>query len=318
MAQSKSIEASVGERSAVARGKGIKASVGDRIFHAANYTLLTLLGVATVGPFLYLVAGSFTGAQAYRLHGVTFNPAEWTLDSYRVLLGAQSRVYQALKITVFTTVVGTFLSLLVTAALAYGLSRKDLPGRNLLVFIVFFTMRFGGGMVPFYLVNKWLGLLDTVWSLIIPFMVSAWYMFIMMKFFESLPTDLEDAARVDGCSELGIFFRVVLPLSKPVLASVGLFYAVGYWNQWFWATIFLREKHLLPLQLVLRDVLSQMMHVTDPEAAVDLAKMRLQAMPPVEVLRMGAIVVTILPIALVYPFLQRYFVKGVMIGAIKG
>jgi len=295
-------------------GRGISGSV----FDVANYTLLGLLGAVTIGPFVYLIFGSLTDTVYYRTVGVSFIPAHWNLDSYRVLLGSASRIYQALKITLFITVVGTALCLATTAALAYGVSKKDLPGHNLFVFGIFFTMMFGGGMVPFYLVVRWVGLTDTLWSLIIPFLIGAWYMFIMMKFFESLPKDLEDAARIDGCSELSIFLRIVLPLSKPVLATVGLFYGVGHWNQWFWATIMLRDKSMLPLQLVLRDILSQMLQVTDPNAAVEAAKMRIENLPPVEVLRMGAIVVTVLPIALVYPFLQKYFVKGVMIGAIKG
>jgi putative aldouronate transport system permease protein len=235
-----------------------------------------------------------------------------------VLLGSSSRVYQALRVTLFITIVGTLFSLLSTAALAYGISKRDLPGHKIFTFLVFFTMMFGGGMVPFYLVVKGLKLIDTLWSLIVPFMVNAWYMFIMVQFFRSLTKELEDAARIDGCNELTIFARIVLPLSMPVMATVGLFYAVGYWNQWFWATIFLTKDQLLPLQLVLRDILSQMLHITDPEAAVEQAKMLAGEMPPVEVLRMGAIIVTVLPITLVYPFLQRYFVKGVMIGAVKG
>jgi putative aldouronate transport system permease protein len=139
-----------------------------------------------------------------------------------------------------------------------------------------------------------------------------------MKFFQSLPADLEDAARIDGCSELAIFWRIILPLSKPVLATIGLFYAVAYWNEWFWATIFITKAELMPLQLVLRGILSQLLQVFDPQAQIDQAQQAAQVMPPVEVLRMAAIIVTILPIALVYPFLQKYFVKGVMIGAIKG
>ena len=305
-------------RRLLARRKRRKVNIGNLTFDVANYVFLALLGLITVGPFLYLIAGSLTDATAYRLHGVSINPAEWTLNSYRILLGTGSRVYQALKISVLTTVVGTFLSLLITAAMAYSLSQKELPGHNILIFLVFFTMRFGGGMVPFYLVTKWLKLPNTVWSIIIPFLVNAWYMLIMMKFFESLPSDLEDAARIDGCSELGIFVRVILPLSKPVLATVGLFYAVGYWNQWFWAAIFLRDVNLLPLQSALRSILSQMLSITDPQLAAERALLQLEAMPPVEVLRMGAIIVAVLPIALVYPFLQKYFVKGVMVGAIKG
>src|SRR5262249_16996271 len=154
----------------------------------------------------------------------------------------------------------------------YGLSKKDIPGRNVLVFLIFFTMLFGGGMVPFYLIVKWLGLVNNLWALILPFLVSAWYLFIMMKFFEALPADLEDAARIDGASELAIFWRIVVPLSKPVLATIGLFYAVGRWNEWFWATVFLTDQQLYPLQLTLRGILNQMLQMTDPQASIEQAK----------------------------------------------
>jgi putative aldouronate transport system permease protein len=296
----------------------IRQSPASRAFDVANYVFLFMLGVVTIGPFLYLIFGSLTETDYYRKVGVSFTPAHWTLDSYQLLLGPGSRVYQALKVTSFITLVGTFLSLLVTAGLAYGLSKKDVPGRNILVFFVFFTVMFGGGMVPFYLVVKTLGLINNPWALILPFLVNAWFTLIMMKFFESLPPELEDAAKLDGCSELGIFARIVVPLSKPVFATIGLFYAVNYWNEWFWATIFLTEHYLLPLQLVLRGILSQMLMVMDPDAAAEQARQMNTSLPPVEVLRMAAIIVTVLPITLVYPFLQKYFVKGVMVGSIKG
>jgi putative aldouronate transport system permease protein len=296
----------------------IRASAGSQVFDLFNYTLLALLGMATVGPFLYLIMGSLTDATSYRLSGVSFNPTNWTLDSYRILLGPSSRIYQSFIVTVFITVVGTLLSLSTTAALAYGLAQKQIPGRNLLVFLIFFTILFSGGIVPFYLVVNWGGMINTLWSLIVPFLISPWFLLIMMKFFESLPKDLEDAGRIDGCSEIGIFWRIVLPLSKPVLATIGLFYAVERWNEWFWASIFLTDSTLHPLQLVLRAILSTMLPITDPNAAVDTALQQMEVPPPLEVLRMASIVVAVLPIALVYPFLQRYFVKGVMIGAIKG
>ncbi len=296
----------------------IRESFGSRLFDVFNYAFLAFLGLITVGPFIYLVFGSLTESTYFRAIGVSISPQHWSLDSYALLLGSGSRIYQAIRITVFITAVGTALSLLVTAGLAYGLSKSEIPGHNALLFFVFFTMLFGGGMVPFYLVVNWLGLVNTVWSLIIPMMVNAWNMFIMMKFFQSLPPELEDAARIDGSSELGIFWRIVLPLSMPVLATIGLFYAVAYWNEWFWATIFITKQELMPLQLVLRGILSQLLQVLDPQAAIDQALQAQQVVPPVEVLRMAAIIVTILPITLVYPFLQRYFVKGVMIGAIKG
>jgi putative aldouronate transport system permease protein len=299
---------------------GIRQSLPSRLFDIANYLFLALLGVATIGPFLYLLVGSLTEATAYRAVGVTLNPANWTLDSYAILLGGGSRIYQGLKNSFFLTIVGTILSLAVTGALAYGLSKREIPGHRALIVFVFFTMLFGGGMVPFYLVVKGLGLVNTLWSLILPFLVNTWYLFLMMRFFEELPSELDDAARIDGCSEFDIFWRIALPLSKPVLATVGLFYAVSYWNDWFWATVFLTDTTLLPLQVVLRGILSQLLQVLDPQTATEMAQQQQQqaALPPVEVLRMAAIIVTILPITLVYPFLQRYFVKGVMVGAIKG
>jgi len=296
----------------------VRDSLASRVFDALNYALLGLLGIVTLGPFIYLLLGALTEASYFRTVGVAISPAHWSLNSFRILLGSASRIYQALKVTVFITVVGTVLSLAVTSALAYGISRKTLIGRKVFIFLIFFSMLFGGGMVPFYLVVKWTGLIDKLWSLIVPFLVNAWYVFIMMRFFESLPPDLADAAQIDGCSGMQVFFRIVLPLSKPVLATIGLFYAVGYWNTWFWGTIFLVDDRLQPLQLVLRGILAQLLLVVDPETAMEAAKMDSQSMPPMEVLRMAAIIVTVLPITVVYPFLQKYFVKGVMVGAVKG
>jgi putative aldouronate transport system permease protein len=293
-------------------------SLGSRAFDVANCAFLALLGIITLGPLLYLVFGSLTQAEYYRTVGVSINPAYWTLDSYALLLGSGSRIYVGLKNSLFLAIVGTTLSLATTASLAYGMSKTELPGHKLIVFLVFFTMLFNGGMVPFYLVVKWLNLVDTLWSLILPMLVNAWFLFLMMRFFEELPQELEDAARIDGCNEIDVFVRIALPLSMPVLVTVGLFYAVGYWNDWFWATIFLSDPSLLPLQVVLRGVLSQLIQVLDPATASEMAQQQQSALPPVDVLRMAAIVVTVLPITLVYPFLQRHFTKGVMVGALKG
>jgi putative aldouronate transport system permease protein len=300
------------------RSMRVRESTASRIFDVCNYVFLGLLGLVTIGPFLYLVAGSLTEASYYRSVGVAFLPTRWTLDAYRLLLSGASRIYGGLRVSIFLSGVGTAVSLSTTAALAYGASRREVPGRGVIVFLIFFTMLFGGGMVPFYLVVAALGMINSLWSLIIPWAVNVWYMIIMMKFFESLPRDLIDAARMDGCGEMSIFLRIVLPLSRPVLATMGLFFAVDYWNEWFWPTIFLTDDQIYPLQLVLRGILSQMLQVTNPRASVDAAKMQLTAPPPVEVLRMASIVVTVLPITLVYPFLQKHFVKGIMIGSIKG
>jgi putative aldouronate transport system permease protein len=297
--------------------KGIRKSVGERLFDILNILLMLLLALVTLGPFLYIIFGSLTEANFYRTNGVTLDPTHWSLVSYTILLSTASRLLPAFMISVLTSVVGTILGLLITSSLAFVVSRYEMPGHNLLIWLLFFTMIFNGGMVPFYLVVNGLKLTNSIWSMVIPFLSDVWFIFIMVKFFESLPQDLFDSARIDGCTDIGLYFRIVLPLSKPVLATIGLFFAVYFWNQWFWPMVFIQNSDLHPLQMVLRAILSSMMPVINPNAAMQQAQQTAK-MPPVEVLRMAAIIVTILPIAVVYPFLQRYFVKGVMIGAIKG
>jgi len=299
------------------RSGRIRESIGSRLFDLLNMCALLVLVFATLVPFLYILLGSLTEAEHYRTEGVSLDPAHWSFTSYQILLSAASRLVQSFKITLLVTIIGTVLGLMVTSSLAFVVSRTELPGHNILVWMVFFTMIFNGGMVPFYLVVNGLKLTNTIWSMIIPFLSDAWFIFVLVKFFESLPQDLFDAALIDGCSEIGLYFRIVLPLSKPVLATIGLFFAVFFWNEWFWPMVFLQNSELHPLQVVLRSILASMMPVINPNAAMQQARTTAD-MPPVEVMRMAAIIVTIIPIAIIYPFLQRYFVKGVMIGAIKG
>lgn len=299
------------------RSGRIHESFLSRLFDLLNISALVVLVFATLGPFLYILFGSLTQSEYYRTEGVSISPAHWSFASYQALLSAASRLVPSFTVTLLVTIIGTVLGLLVTSSLAFVVSRTELPGHNILVWMLFFTMIFNGGMVPFYLVVNGLKLTNTVWSMIIPFLSDAWFVFILVKFFESLPQDLFDAARIDGCSEIGLYFRIVLPLSKPVLATIGLFFAVYFWNQWFWPMVFIQNSELHPLQVVLRSILASMMPVINPNAAMQQARMTAD-MPPVEVMRMAAIIATIIPIAIIYPFLQRYFVKGVMIGAIKG
>ncbi len=299
------------------RRSHIRASLASNAFDVLNAMLMILLTLATLSPFLYLLFGSITERIYFQRVGVSFSPAHWSLAAYEVLLSGTSAMLKATRISLFVTILGTLLGLMVTSSLAYVTSKTELPGHRPLVFFIFFTMLFSGGMVPFYVVIRWLGMIDKIWAMIIPFMSDAWYLFIMVKFFDSLPSELQDSARIDGCSEIGIFFRIVLPLSRPVLATIGLFFAVYFWNDWFWPSILIQNASLLPMQQVLRNILSQLMPVVNPQSAKDQA--RLTAIyPPMDVLRMAAVMFTIIPITLVYPFLQRYFVKGVMIGAIKG
>ncbi len=299
------------------KGNRIREGFWSRLFDFINVLLLLVVVFATLAPFLYILFGSLTEANYYRTNGVSIDPAHWSFTSYTVLLSAASRLVPAFKVTLLSTVIGTVLGLFVTSSLAFVVSRTEMPGHKILVWMLFFTMIFNGGMVPFYLVIDGLKLTNTIWAMIIPFLSDVWFVFILVKFFESLPQELFDAARIDGCSEIDLYFRIVLPLSKPVLATIGLFFAVYFWNQWFWPMVFIQNSELLPLQVVLRSILASMMPVINPNAAMQQARMTAN-MPPVEVMRMAAILVTIIPIAIVYPFLQRYFVKGVMIGAIKG
>ena len=295
----------------------VRDSFWSRVFDGFNIVLMLVVVFATLAPFLYIFFGSLTEADYYRLHGVSLSPQHWSLVSYEILFSASSRLLPAFRVTFISTVIGTTLGLFVTSSLAFVVSRRELPGHKALIMMLFVTMIFNGGMVPFYLIVDGLKLTNTIWSMIIPFLSDAWFVFILVKFFEALPQELLDAARIDGCSEIDLYFRIVLPLSKPVLATIGLFFAVYFWNQWFWPMVFIQDSEILPLQVILRSILSSLLPVTNPNAAMQQARMASE-MPPVEVMRMAAIMVTIVPIAIVYPFLQRYFVKGVMIGAVKG
>lgn len=295
----------------------IRLGFWETAFNLSNVFLMLVLTLAILGPFLYIIFGSLTESDYFRINGVSINPAHWSITSYRLLLGSASKMIPAFNVTLLTTLIGTFFGLLLTSSLAFVVSRKELPGHNLLVTLIFFTMIFNGGMVPFYLVVNGLSMTNTIWSMVIPFLSDAWFIFIMVKFFESIPQDLFDAAKMDGCSEVELYFRIVIPLSKPVMATIGLFFAVYFWNQWFWPMVFIQNSEIFPLQVVLRSILASMMPVINPNAAVQQAKLLAEAPPP-EVLRMAAIIVTILPIALVYPFLQRYFVKGITLGSVKG
>jgi putative aldouronate transport system permease protein len=295
----------------------IRPSFASRTFDVINSIVMVLVALGTLGPFVYLVLGSLTERIYYQQVGVAINPAHWSLNAYVVLLSSTSTMLQAMKVSLFVTVVGTLLGIAVTSSLAYVTSRTELPGHRLLVFLIFFTMLFSGGMVPFYLIVRSLGMTNRIWGMIIPFMSDAWFIFIMVKFYDTLPAELQDAARIDGCTEVGIFTRIVLPLSKPVLATIGLFFAVFFWNDWFWPSILIQNPSLLPVQQTLRSILSVLSVVINPRGAIEQQKLA-AIYPPMDVMRMACIILTVLPIVVVYPFLQKYFVKGVMIGAIKG
>lgn len=288
-----------------------RRSVGDIIANVVIYILLTLIAVIMVIPFIYVIAASFATEAEIQTRPIFFIPDSPTLDAYARIFDMNdmgTRVFHSLLISVCVTAIGTFINLFFTTTMAYGLSRTNLIGKKPLLNMVLFTMVFGGGMIPLFLVVKGLGMYDTYAALILPGAISAYNMIIVRNFFMELPRELEEAASIDGCSDIGIFIKIALPLSLPCLATFGLFYAVGHWNNYFGALLYLEDSTKFPFQLVLRNIVMQTAETqTDPNALI-----------PEDTLKMAVIVIGTIPILIVYPFLQKHFAAGVMVGAVKG
>lgn len=275
------------------------------------YTILVLLIVVCLFPFLYVLGVSLTSQAEAMRRTIVIIPEYVTLAAYREILGTRL-IFEAYKVTLFVTIVGTLINLIFTMITAYPLSRKNLPGRNAVLLYIIFTMMFGGGMIPHYLLVKELGLLNSVWSLIVPGLISAFNMLIVKGFFEQLPEAIDESARIDGAGELRILWSIVLPLSAPIIATVGLFYAVGHWNSFFDAILYIQDASKYPLQVVLRNILLGATMV-NTEYIPDLEDM----VDPISV-QMAAVIVTTFPILMVYPFIQKHFTKGVLLGSVKG
>lgn len=293
------------------------ASRSYRVFSVFNYVFLGLLSLSFLLPMLIVVSSSFVSTAERNERGsyVIF-PHNPDFTAYEMLLTGNSSVFRAYGNTLFIVIVGTALSLIITAMLGYGLTKKTMPGRNLFVTLIFITMIFGGGMIPSYLLVDALHLMDTLWAFILPSLVSAWNTFLMRNFFAAIPTSLEESAVLDGATPFTVFLRIILPLSKAVLAVIGMYYAVGYWNSWFPGVMYINNPDLLPMQNIMRNVLAiNSAADMNTQMMQDLSSLR---QPPMESLRMATIVVGTLPILVVYPFIQKYFVKGVMIGSVKG
>lgn len=293
----------------------MKEAGSDRLFTIMNYLVLTLIMIIVLYPLVYVVSASFSSSSAVLSGRVWLWPVEPTLDGYRAVF-KNGMVVRGFMNTLFYTVAGTGINLLFTVLAAYPLSRKDFRGRNVFMLLFVFTMMFNGGLIPTYLLVKNLGMIDTVWSMLIPAALSVWNVIIMRTYFQTtIPGELLEASQLDGCTDFRFLLRIVLPLSGPILAVIALFYAVGHWNQYFNAMIFLKRADLYPLQLILRDILVQ------NEINIDMlgdAKTAAARQGLRELLKYSLIVVTSVPLLVVYPFVQRFFVKGVMIGSIKG
>lgn len=275
-----------------------------------NYALITLLAFICLYPFLNVLAYSLSGYYPVLAKKVTFYPMEFTLEAYKEILGKPS-IWASMKTTIEITLLGTALSLVLTTFAAYGLSIQDLPGRKVLTGLILFTMYFGGGMIPTFLVVKGVGLYNTLGALFIPQAVSVFNFIVMRTFFRELPESLQDAARIDGASYMQILIRIVLPLSTAIIATIGLFYAVGYWNSYFEALIYIQDTDKYTLQLRLRSLLFGNELASDIDNVGGVVVLT-------QSLKMATVVVATLPILVVYPWLQKYFVKGVMLGSVKG
>lgn len=293
-----------------------RKSWGEKTFDGSIILLLVLTSLLMLFPFYYMIVISFSSYDDYLRHGVVLWPKQWVLDAYRSIFESRAFV-RSIGSTVFVTVVGTLVDLIMTSSMAYALSR-DIPGRKFFNMMVVFTFLFGGGMIPTYLIIKSTGLIDTYWALIIPGCISAFNLIIIRQFFRGIPNELNDAALIDGASEVKIFVLIVLPLSKPVLAAFSLFYAVGHWNTFFDAILYLNDSTKWTLQVVLRQLVilgnvSDTLHQS-PEARMA----QLDQQTPPETIGMAAVLVATIPILLLYPFLQKHFAKGVMLGSVKG
>lgn len=288
-----------------------RKSVGDWIADIIIYVLLTTIAIVMVIPFIYVIAASFATEPEIITRPLFLIPNEFTMEAYKRIFDMNdygTKVWGGLGMSVYRTLVGTAINLFFTTTMAYGLSRRGLIGRNAIMNCILFTMVFSGGMIPTYLVVTGLGLYDSMWALMLPGAISAYNMIITKNFFQELPEGLDEAASIDGCTDIGIFFKIALPLSMPILATFGLFYAVGHWNDYFGPLLYLETASKFPFQLILRNIVMLSNDVqNDPNA-----------LQPQETLKMAVIVVGTVPILIVYPFLQKHFAAGVMVGAIKG
>jgi putative aldouronate transport system permease protein len=283
----------------------------ERTFKVWVYLSVTVIVLACLYPFLNVVAYSLSSNLAILSGDVTFYPIDMRFDAYKQMLST-NRLLSSLRISVTVTCTGTLLSLFATTLAAYALSKKRLRGRVALTVFLIFPLYFGGGIIPTFMVVKGLGLVDTLASLVLPIAVSSFNFIIMKTFFQQMPESLEDAAMIDGCNDLMYLLKVVLPLSGPILATIGLFYAVQYWNDYFNGLLYITSPSKFPLQLLLRQLL-----FTEALNQISLSENIGQQVLP-EAMKAAAVVVAIVPIAMIYPFLQKYFVKGVMLGSVKG
>ena len=294
---------------------GQNATLGSRIFDVLNYLIVTLIALTTLFPFIYIISASFATEYEITTRPMFIIPQDVTTNAYQFIFSS-NKILRGFGNSIFITVCGTAINLFFTVTMAYALSKKRLRGRNFFLNMVIISMFFSGGMIPGYIIiANVLNLKNTFWAVLLPGAISSYNLMIVKNFFQGIPQELEESAAIDGSTDIGILWKIVLPLSLPVLATFGLFYAVGHWNAYFGAMIYMTgAKEKWPLQVLLRELI-----ILANGSAGDITNMDPEFIqPPEQSVKMAVIVVSTVPIMCVYPFLQKYFVKGVMVGALKG
>ena len=293
----------------------IKLSTSSKVFYVICYTVVALMAIICLIPFILLISGSFTSEQFIRFQGYSLLPGEFSTEAYKIIFKTPQRIIRAYGVSIMITVIGTFLGLLLTSMTAYVISRKDFKYRNWFSFFFYFTTLFNGGMVSTYIFYiQYLNLKDSYLALILPMMFNVFYLLIMRTFVSSIPHALIEAAKIDGAGEWRIFFTIILPLLKSGLATIGLFLALGYWNDWYNAMLYLNTETKYPLQYMLYAIQQQ----TQALASIaSQAGIQVQNLPS-NSLKLAMAVVATGPIVIVYPFVQKYFVAGITIGSVKG
>ena len=296
--------------------KKIKLDMSDRIIRGFTYVIVTLFSVACIIPFWMVIASSFSTEEAIRRTGFTLWPTDFSLYSYELLFRSPDQMIGAYAVTIGLAVVGTLFGLFIISMTGYALQRKDFPFRNHIMFYIYFTSLFSAGLVPFYLlVKQTLNLADTYWAILLPLLMSPWLIVLMKNFVKAIPHEITESGKIDGAGDFRIFWNLILPSLKPALATIGLFLALGYWNEWYYSSLFLSSKIIYrPLQYHLYNVINKVASLKNSVAGSNVVITDL----PGETLKMATACVATGPIILLYPFVQKYFVAGLTVGSVKG
>lgn len=298
----------------------VKDTKADKVFMGFNYIFVILSVAIVLYPLIYIISASISNPQAVNSGEMWLFPKGFTMEGYKTILQNNS-IWRGYLNTIYYTVLGTSINLIVTLPAAYALSRPDFYGHKTFTTFMLITMFVSGGLIPSYLLVKNLHMLNTVWALVLPGAVSVYNIVVTRTFFQTtIPREMEEAAIIDGCSDFKLFFKIILPLSTPIIAVMALFYGVGHWNSYFSALIYLSDKSMYPLQMVLREilVLNDMSSTPTGGMTAEMAELMYSKQQLATIIKYGVMIVSTLPIIVVYPFLQKYFVKGMMVGSVKG